>query len=126
MKVSGVTTIDDLMRDLIAAAPEVDAVLQEYLADNDELLPHLLFGDVTRWLDDGGPDPAVLAVLDHHIGAGDDVVQNVLAASFLENLIAGAPGTMQSGRRWALDFEQRWPRWRTGRPKILKRPPNVR
>src|SRR5688572_17197555 len=87
----GVTTIDDLVRDLVDAAPELDAVLQEHLADNDELLPHVLFGDVTRWLGEHGPNAAVLAVLEHHMAAGDDDVQNVLAVSFLENLVAGEP-----------------------------------
>jgi len=33
------TNIHDLIQDLIAAAPELDAVRREHLADNDELLP---------------------------------------------------------------------------------------
>jgi len=86
-----VTTIDDLVRDLVASAPELNAVLLEHLADNDELLPHVLFGDVTRWLVARGPDTAVLAVLERHMDTGDDEVQNVLVVSFLENLI-GEPG----------------------------------
>lgn len=85
------TTIDDLVRDLVDAEPELDSVLQEHLGDNDELLPHLLLGDVTRWLEKSGPNAAVLAVLEHHMAAGDDAVQNVVAASFLENLVAGEP-----------------------------------
>jgi hypothetical protein len=82
-----VTTIDDLVRDLAASSPELNAVLQKHLAYYDELLPHVLFGDVTRWLVARGPDAAVLAVLERHMGTGDDEVQNVLVGSFLENLI---------------------------------------
>ena len=85
------TSIHDLIQDLIAASPELDAVRREHLADNDELLPHVLFGDVTRWLVEGGPVPEVLAVLEHHVGAGDAAVQNVIAVSFLENLFGDDP-----------------------------------
>ena len=86
------TTIDELVRDLIVAAPELDAVRREHLADNDELLPHLLFGDVTRWVVERGPVPELLAVLEHHMEAGDEEVQNVIAVSFLENLLGDDPG----------------------------------
>jgi hypothetical protein len=87
-----VTTIDDLFRDLIAVAPELDAVRREHLADNGELLPHVLFADVTRWLVERGPVPEVLAVLEQHMSAGDADVQNVIAVSFLENLFGDEPG----------------------------------
>src|SRR5829696_5350146 len=39
-----VTTINDLVRDLVAAAPELEALLREHLVDYEELLPHVFFG----------------------------------------------------------------------------------
>jgi len=88
------TGIHDLIQDLIAAAPELDVLLREHLADYDELLPHLLLGDITRWLVERGPVAEVLAVLEHHIDAGDGDVQHVIAVSFLENLFGDDPGEL--------------------------------
>ena len=59
-----------------------------------ELLPHLLLGDITRWLVERGPVAEVLAVLEHHIDAGDADVQNAIAVSFLENLFGDDPGEL--------------------------------
>lgn len=85
------TSINDLLEDLIAAAPALADVRREHLADNDELLPHVLFGEVTRWLVDRGPLPEILAVLERHFGAGDVHVRNLIGASFLENLLGDNP-----------------------------------
>jgi len=104
-----VTTINDLVRDLVAAAPELEALLREHLVDYEELLPHVFFGDVTRWLEERGPAPAVLAVLEHHIGAGDEEVQNVVAVSFLEGLGDEAVRAALGPRlRAELTAMQRW------------------
>jgi len=80
-----------------AAAPTtlVARSLDEMIrADYDELLPHLLLGDITRWLVERGPVAEVLAVLEHHIDAGDGDVQHVIAVSFLENLFGDDPGEL--------------------------------
>ena len=80
------TDIADLIQDLERAAPELEALVREHVAEYEELLPHVLFGDVTRWLVARGPVPGVLDMLEHHCGAGNEEVRNVLDASFLENL----------------------------------------
>jgi hypothetical protein len=107
-----VTTIDELIRDLIVAAPELEAVRRAHLADNDELLPHVLFGDVTRWVVERGPVPKVLAVLEHHMEAGDADGQNLIAVSFLENLFGDDPGerAVQNalGPRLKAEFDAMW------------------
>ena len=85
------TDIADLIRDLELAAPELDALVREHRAEYGEVLGHVLFGDVTRWLVAHGPVPAVLDMLEHHCNAGDEGVQDTLGASFLENLEPNNP-----------------------------------
>lgn len=41
-------TSPDFVSWLVARHPDLVPVLNEHLPDNDELLPHVLFGDVTR------------------------------------------------------------------------------
>jgi len=73
--------------------PAVEELRREHIADNDELLPHVLFGDVTRYAADlarGGGDDAVLdhllSDLDSALGSGqDDEVANLIWVSFVEN-----------------------------------------
>ncbi len=77
----------DLLRDLRAAHPAVDRLVAAHLADYDEVLPHVLMADITRWLVAEGPDARVLEVLEHHATAGDADVQNVIGISFVENLM---------------------------------------
>jgi hypothetical protein len=85
------TDIADLIRDLEQASPELEALVREHLTQYDELLAHVLFGDVTRWLVSRGPVPNVLDLLEHHCRAGNEAVQDVLGASFLETLEPNNP-----------------------------------
>ena len=85
------TDIAELLRDLERAAPDLEALVRQHLVEYEELLPHVLFGDVTRWLVARGPVLEVLDVLEYHCGAGDEAVRDVLEASFLENLERGNP-----------------------------------
>jgi len=83
------TGTDDLVRDLATAAPGLEALRREHVADYHALLPQVFLGDVTRWLRTTAPAPAaasVLAVLERHWTSGDEAVRNAIAASFLENL----------------------------------------
>jgi hypothetical protein len=77
----------DLLRDLQAAHPAVGRLVVAHLAEYDEVLPHLLMADVTRWLVAEGPEMRVLDVLEYHAAAGDAHVQDVIGASFIENLL---------------------------------------
>jgi hypothetical protein len=77
----------DLLRNLQAAHPAVRRLIAAHLAENDEVLPHLLMADVTRWLIAEGPEPHVLKVLEHHATVGDAQVHDVIGASFVENLL---------------------------------------
>ena len=86
-------------RRLVEDIPELAPILQEHLEDNfDEMLPHVFFGDVTRWVDDAlasdpqsAPARELLARLDQAATDGDDNVKELIAVSFLENLDDQSP-----------------------------------
>jgi hypothetical protein len=39
-----------LVDDLVRAIPEFEPAVKDHLDFNEELLPHILFGDLTRWV----------------------------------------------------------------------------
>ena len=78
---------------LVGAVPEFNAALDEHLEDMDgELLPHLLFGDITRFvvaaLEEGSVElvQRTLQFLEGAIRDGDQYVQELVAVSFIENI----------------------------------------
>jgi hypothetical protein len=80
--------------------PAIDELEREHVADNDELLPHVIFGDVTRYAADlarsGDDTAATLDSLLHELDAAlavgqDDEVGNLIWVSFVENA-QGVPG----------------------------------
>lgn len=77
---------------LRVALPEFADAIDEHVAFNDEVLSHLLFGDLTRFVlkrHDDGDDEFVrraLAFLDSALRDGDDRVQNLVEVSFVENV----------------------------------------
>ena len=71
--------------------PPLRALLEEHLEDNDgELLGHVLFGDIVRWVESLSPsDPEVrqlISDLDQYHLEGDADVQNMIGVSFIEAL----------------------------------------
>ena len=86
------------VQSLVARFPVFGGIYEEHVDDNSEVLPHMLFGDIVRQMVPMHPEDAeriseVLAFLDAAYGAGDPDVQNLLEASFLENLpCAGEAG----------------------------------
>lgn len=77
---------------LVSEVPEVAPVVMEHLADNDDqLLLHVLMGDLLRFATDAfesGRTPALqrlLGLLDHALRAGTEEVNNAVAVSFVED-----------------------------------------
>lgn len=74
---------------LLEAAPEVQPLLDEHLADFDEVLPHLLVArvrDMTIEAFDGGDHELasrIVDVLDEGLRIGDESVENAVAVSFV-------------------------------------------
>lgn len=80
-----------LVNRLVRAIPELAPPLAEHLQEMDgEMLPHMFFGDVTRWAQDQVSDPRqvdrLLSILEvaHHEEPDD--VGELIHVSFLENL----------------------------------------
>lgn len=77
---------------LRTAVPEFGEIIDEHLVDYEgELLPHVLFGDLTRFVlaaNERGDHDVVarsLTFLDRALRDGDPDVENLVAVSFVEN-----------------------------------------
>jgi hypothetical protein len=94
-----VSATEDFARRLVAEVPELKPVLAEHLEDNfDELLPHVFFGDVSRWAESevaaDPADPAVQRLIDElstGFTDGAPEVRDLITVSFLENLDDDSP-----------------------------------
>ena len=87
------TKAEKVIDELLAYAPKLRPVYQEHLADHGELLPHVLFGDLTRFVaklcmtDPSSPElKSILDVLENGMARGDEYTQELISVSFLENL----------------------------------------
>ena len=83
------------VRSMAARFPGLEPVLAEHIKDNQEILPHLFFGDMTRYalssVRVGRPDQTpelhrLLDLLEEAFSGGDEELQELIAVSFLENL----------------------------------------
>jgi hypothetical protein len=99
-------TYSEITTALRVELPEFAAEIDEHVVDNDEVLPHVLFGDLTRFVLDAhmrGDDDLVrraLAFLDHALREGDDMVQNLVGVSFVENVGPWDPDQAQFIASW--------------------------
>ncbi len=98
---------------LVLRFDSLKPIFREHLADNfGEVLPHLFMGEVTRYLheqmiaaEQGNQEDSwtevddVLTVLEHEFSSGGSEVEELIAVSFLENLMADdKPGREISSR----------------------------
>lgn len=95
----GVVTLNQIVamnseafaRSLLVEVPELVPVVDEHLGEHDELLLHLLVGDIRRACEEAwnARDPQflsrVLRCLDGALAAGDEYVQNAVAVSFVHD-----------------------------------------
>jgi len=92
---------------LVKTVPEFAATLDEHVKTFDELLPHVLFGDLTRFVTEAhnaGEDELVercLRFLGDALTHGDPKVTNLVQVSFIEN--------MQPWDSGSSDFIGTWP-----------------
>lgn len=83
---------------LVSEIPALAPLLAEHKSDNEELLPHVFFGDVTRYVSDLHKDSLkgnrnaeetlrkILSALEAGMASGVEDVQELISVSFLENL----------------------------------------
>jgi hypothetical protein len=83
---------ETLIADLVSAAPSLGPLVDEHMQTHGELLPHVLFGDLTRFIvaaatkGDASTVKPVLDLLERGLTAGDPVVVNLIQVSFVENV----------------------------------------
>lgn len=95
------TTAESFVQQLLRRVPELKKAYDEHMADPDGLLPHVLFGDVTRFAIAQADQPRsrdlLLRLLEHMesgLAEGSDEVQELVAVSFVENL-CGEDSTLE-------------------------------
>jgi len=92
-------SVNQLVDTLVRASPEIEALRTEHLGDHGELLPHVFFGDLTRWLANNPAESRILALLGQALSDGDAATRDLIYASFLENI---EPGDEYAALREAL------------------------
>ena len=97
---------EQFVEELVTAVPGLQVTLDEHLADFNELLPHVYFGEITRWIqrqvdEDVNLDEVgrVLSFLEQGYADDGDQVRELITVSFLENLDQGSPVFCLLGRQ---------------------------
>lgn len=99
-------TARQLLDALRAEVPELGPVINDHIAMFGEVLPHVLIGDVTRFVvaahSEGRSEveDRCLRLLDRALRQGDDDVVNLVAVSFVENTAPWEEAT----RIWATSW----------------------
>ena len=103
-------TYEKVADQLADVVPEFTSTIQEHIADNGEVLQHLLFGDLTRFVVaawEAGDKEVVarcLSFLEGAIMSGDEAVKNLVAVSFVENVGPWEKENSQFIRTWPTEL----------------------
>jgi hypothetical protein len=85
----------DATREFVAAVPELQRALNEHVTYYDELLPHVFFGDVSRFAHDVARAQneelaqRIGSALERMAASPDDNAVNVIHVSFIEYFVWG-------------------------------------
>lgn len=85
-------TSAEFVRRLRAEVPQFSKAIDQHTADNDEILLHVLLGDLARtcvaaWESgDEGFNPPALGLLEAALTDGNDYVANAVSVSFVEDV----------------------------------------
>ncbi len=94
-------THENFVPELLKAVPALLPLYDDHLRDNDELLPHVFFGEVTRFVEAEHSKfcrtahtndehlrnaQNIIALLEAAIVSGDADLENLIGASFVESL----------------------------------------
>lgn len=85
-------TYANFVSELLNAVPETKDIYQKHIDDNGETLPHVLLGDITRFVVDSYRKAntsvlsRVLEFLEKSVSSSDEHLQELVVVSFLENL----------------------------------------
>lgn len=88
------TRSEQFVHDLVRAVPQLQLLYDEHVDDNEALLPHVFMGDVARFAVEKSADPrfrqvlrTLLERLDQGLESDDASIAELVAASFVENLL---------------------------------------
>lgn len=104
------TADEQFVLDLVAAIPPLKSLLSDHIADNDELLPHVFMGEITRaavrWQKAARHSKEadawvriLLDKLERGEETGGNSIRELVAASFLENLDLDIPAASELADR---------------------------
>jgi|HubBroStandDraft_6_1064221.scaffolds.fasta_scaffold69403_2 hypothetical protein len=89
-------TYETIVSNLIEEAPDLRSLYEEHLRDYGEILPHVFFGDLTRFVQEAFTRPPssparqiglkIIALLERAGSSDDEKLQELVSTSFLENL----------------------------------------
>jgi hypothetical protein len=115
---------EDIVDALRKEIPEFGPSIEEHISDNfGEILPHPLFGDLTRCIEEAwreGNTELVwrcLSWLEHVLIAGDEKIKNLVAASFVENVGPWDPEKEQFIRQWPTALREEAKRQKDWKPQ---------
>jgi hypothetical protein len=97
---------ETVTNELVSDVPEFENCIREHVEAYDALLPHVLFGDFTRFVisawrsDDNELLGRCLDFLERALVEGDERVQNLIAASFVENVGVWDPTMVPFVEKW--------------------------
>jgi hypothetical protein len=98
---------EDIVDALRKEIPEFDPSIEEHISDNfGEVLPHPLFGDLTRFIEEAWSEgntevvSRCLSWLEHALTTGDARVKNLVAVSFVENVGPWDPEKARFIKKW--------------------------
>jgi hypothetical protein len=115
------TTVEFVDR-MVKSAPEVEALLDEHLADFDEVLLHLVVARVRDMaiaaFESGDRDLAnrIVSVFDEGLRTGDDSVENAVAVSFVEDTQWWDPARKKFIKSWPRALRDEATRQKNWRP----------
>jgi hypothetical protein len=96
-------TVEVFLNELLKKVPELTSVYDEHLYDYEELLPHVLMAEITRFIvklankviknkkDDNLKLSVILDHFENALNEGNEELTNIIVVSFLENLETDIP-----------------------------------
>lgn len=95
----------EFVEEVLASVPELKEIYNEHITDHDVLLPHVFFGDVTRFAiaeaekeETSSALVRLLSVLELGLVKENEQIAELIAVSFVENL-CGEDAAMRSLKR---------------------------
>jgi hypothetical protein len=100
---------------LVDEVPEIKTIMNEHLRDNDELLPYVFLGDVTRCvLSNNTARMNIVDFLERHFHRLGPAIENLIAVSFVENIDTQHDLDIATRGVNAVNLVEEWRRQKTG------------